>query len=255
MKAAEMAKVSARGGFNLLWGLAVSTVISAVGIIVVARLLSPSEYGLVMVALTAPGLVTMFRDWGVDSALIKYTAQYRSENKASEVKSLLAAGLFFELISGFFLSLILFFLAGFIATNIFNRPETTPLIQVASFTVFAGALLTASQSFFTGYEKMELTSITMVCQSVLKTVLAPLLGNLRTRSLRSNTGKHNSGLGRGIDRRSTVVRHGLQENSQPKRGWAEDCGNRENHAQVWATPLNIIYLRRFSFAVLQLSSP
>jgi O-antigen/teichoic acid export membrane protein len=128
-----------------------------------------------MVALMAPGLVTLFRDWGVNSAMIKYMAQYRSENKASEVKSLLVAGLSFELISGFFLSLILFFLAGFIAANIFNRPEITPLIQVASFTVFAGALLTASQSFFTGYEKMELTSITMVCQSVLKTVLAPLL--------------------------------------------------------------------------------
>lgn len=175
MNVADMAKVSARGGLNLLWGLVASTVISVVGFIVVAKLLSPSEYGLVMVALAAPGLVTMFRDWGMDSAVIKYTAQYRSENKASEVKSLLAAGLFFELISGFFLSLILFFLAGFIATNIFNRPETTPLIQVASFTVFAGALLTVSQSFFTGYEKMELTSITMVCQSVFKTVLAPLL--------------------------------------------------------------------------------
>jgi O-antigen/teichoic acid export membrane protein len=170
-----MAKVSARGCFNLFWGLVASTVVSAVGVIVVARLLSPSEYGLVMVALTAPGLVTMFRDWGVNSAIVKYMAQYRSENRVSEVKSLLAAGLFFELVSGFFLSLILFFLSGFVAANIFNRPEITPLIQAASFTVFAGALLTASQSFFTGCEKMELTSITMVCQSVFKTVLAPLL--------------------------------------------------------------------------------
>jgi len=175
VKAVEMAKISAKGGFNLFWGLAASTAISAVGVIVVARLLSPSEYGLVMVALTAPNLVTLFRDWGLDSAVIKYTAQYRSENKTSKVKSLLAAGLFFELITGFSLSLILFLLSGFIAANIFNRPETTPLIQVASFTVFAGALLTASQSFFTGYEKMELSSITMVCQSALKTVLAPLL--------------------------------------------------------------------------------
>jgi O-antigen/teichoic acid export membrane protein len=139
-----MAKASARGGFNLFWGLAASTVISAVGVIVIARLLSPSEYGLVMVASMALGLVTLFRDWGVNSAMIKYTAQYRSENKASEVKSLLVAGLSFELISGFFLSLILFFLAGFIAANIFNRPETTPLIHVASFTIFAGALLTAT---------------------------------------------------------------------------------------------------------------
>jgi len=40
---AEMAKVSARGGFSLLWGIVFSTVISAAGIIVIVRLLSPSE--------------------------------------------------------------------------------------------------------------------------------------------------------------------------------------------------------------------
>jgi predicted phosphoribosyltransferase len=40
---AEMAKVSARGGFSLFWGLVASTVISAVGVIVIARLLSPAS--------------------------------------------------------------------------------------------------------------------------------------------------------------------------------------------------------------------
>jgi len=37
------------------------------------------------------------------------------------------------------------------------------------------ALLTAAQSAFTGYEKMEYNSVTMICQSTLKTVPAPLL--------------------------------------------------------------------------------
>jgi len=175
LNTAEMAKVSARGGFSLFWGLVASTVISAVGVIVIARLLSPSEYGLVTVALAAPGLVTLFRDWGVNSAMIKYTAQYRSENRISEVKNILAAGLSFELTSGLLLSIILFLLSDFIATKIFNRPETTQLIQAASFIVFAGALLTVSQSLFTGYEKMEFTSITMICQSISKTFLAPIL--------------------------------------------------------------------------------
>ena len=49
-KAIRMAKVSARGGFNLFWGLASSSIISALGVILVARFLSPSEYGLVAIA-------------------------------------------------------------------------------------------------------------------------------------------------------------------------------------------------------------
>ena len=39
-KAADMARVLAAGGFQLLWGLVVSTVISAVGTIFIARLLA-----------------------------------------------------------------------------------------------------------------------------------------------------------------------------------------------------------------------
>jgi stage V sporulation protein B len=174
-KAAEMAKVSAKGGFHLFWGLAISTIISAVGVILVARLLSPSEYGIYTIALTAPTLIMIFRDWGVNTAMIKYVAQYNSENKPSNVKSILIAGLIFELALGLSLSFISFVLSGFLATNIFQRPDIKPLIEIASFTILAGALLTAAQSTFTGVEKMELNSITMIGQSTLKIVLVLIL--------------------------------------------------------------------------------
>jgi hypothetical protein len=44
-KAAEMAKVSAKGSFQLLWGLVISTVISSIATIFVARLLGSDLYG------------------------------------------------------------------------------------------------------------------------------------------------------------------------------------------------------------------
>ena len=73
-KAAKMAKVSVKGGFHLLWGLVASTIISAVGTIIVAWLLGASEYGIYAIALTAPNLIATFRDWGINSAMTKYTA-------------------------------------------------------------------------------------------------------------------------------------------------------------------------------------
>lgn len=69
-KAIEMARVSAKGGFNLFWGLAISTIISAVGVILVTRLLSPSEYGIVAIAWMTPSLVTLFRDRDVNSPIL-----------------------------------------------------------------------------------------------------------------------------------------------------------------------------------------
>ncbi len=174
-KAAEMAKVSAKGGFNLFWGVAASSIISAVGIIIVARLLSPSEYGIVTIVLIAPNLFSIFQDLGISPAMIKYVAQYSSENKPANVKNIVVAGLIFEIVSGFAFSILTFLLSGFFATNIFHRPDIKPLIQIAAFTVLAGALLAPAQSAFTGKERMEQYSITIILQSTLKTVLVPIL--------------------------------------------------------------------------------
>jgi O-antigen/teichoic acid export membrane protein len=53
-----MAKVSVRGGFNLLWGLAASTIISSLGTIFTANLLGDTNYGLYAIALAAPNLIS-----------------------------------------------------------------------------------------------------------------------------------------------------------------------------------------------------
>jgi O-antigen/teichoic acid export membrane protein len=175
VRAFEMAKVSARAGFNLFWGLAASTVISALGVIIVAELLSPSELGVYTVALIAPNLIMIFRDWGVNTAMIKYIAQHNSENKIANVKSILIAGTLFEIILGLSLSVLSFLLAGFLATSVFQRPEMKQLIETLSFMILGGALVTAAQSVLIGLEKMGLNSVIMVLQSCLKASLMPLL--------------------------------------------------------------------------------
>lgn len=179
-KAKNMAKVSAKGLFNIFWGLAASSVVSALGVMIVAGLLEEAEYGLVAIALMGPNLIATFRDWGIDWATIKYTAQYREEKKLSNVKNVITAITIFELILGFSLSIFSFLISGFMATHIFDRPNIVPLIQIASFTIFADALMKSAQSTFTGYEKMEYHSITSITYAVLKSafmVLLVLLGS------------------------------------------------------------------------------
>ena len=174
-KAADIAKVSTRGGFHLLWGLVASTVISAVGTIFIARLLGSDLYGLYGIALTAPTLIAIFRDWGINSAMIRYAAQYRSEDRINEIRSIFISGLIFEIAAGLVLSVASFALADFLATTIFNRPEIASLIQIASFTILAGGLITAATAAFTGMEKMELNSVMLISQSTIKTFLVIIL--------------------------------------------------------------------------------
>jgi O-antigen/teichoic acid export membrane protein len=173
-KAADIAKVSAKGGFHLLWGLVVSTVISAVGSIFIAILLGADNYGLYGIVLTLPNMLAIFRDMGVNVAMTRYTAQFRAGNRHDELRSVFISGLIFEIILGLVLTIVSFLLSGYLE-EIWNRPNIAPLIQIASISILAGALTTSALSLFTGMERMELTSIVWVAQSVIKTVLIVVL--------------------------------------------------------------------------------
>ncbi len=176
-KAKDLGKVSAKGGFNLFWGIALSSVITALGVILIGRELTDDQMGLVSIVLIAPNLLKTFRDLGVDQATIKYAAQYRAEGKLDKVKQVLAAEVLFEVVAGFLLFVCSFMLSGFFA-QIYERPQIGGLIQIASIIIFAEALMKAAQSAFTGYEKMGWYSAMLVVQSGVKTGLMVLLVTL-----------------------------------------------------------------------------
>jgi len=175
-KATGMAKSSARGGFKLFIGVSVSSIVTAVGLILVLRLLGdPDEYGIIITALIFPAILGLFKDWGTNSAMIKYLAQYRSENKPQSVKNVMVTGLLFELVAGVLLTLLCFLLADFLAIRVFQVPEAKVLIEVASLTILADSFLKVSQSTFIGLERLEFTSLTLILNSGIRCFLAPLL--------------------------------------------------------------------------------
>jgi O-antigen/teichoic acid export membrane protein len=174
-KVLEMGKTSASGSFQLLIGVAVSTVIMAVGAIVLGRLLTPDEYGLYGIVLIPLTTINLFRDWGINSAMIKYVASLRASQKEEEIRDVIAAGLVFEVVAGIALSFLSLGLATFIATTVFHRPESTFFIQIISVSIIAGSLLTASQAVFVGFERMGLNSFTLICQAIVKTAVGPIL--------------------------------------------------------------------------------
>jgi O-antigen/teichoic acid export membrane protein len=110
----------------------------------------------------------------MNSAITKYTAQYSAERKLGRVRSILLAGLVFEVILGLALSFLSLLLSGFIAVDIFRRPITA-LIQISSFTILAGAFSTAAQAAFIGREQMQPNSVMLVFQAFFRAVLCPVL--------------------------------------------------------------------------------
>jgi O-antigen/teichoic acid export membrane protein len=177
-KSLALGRGSAKGGFNVLWGLTISSVISAVGVMVVAGILSEEEFAILNIALIGPILIDVIRDLGLYQATIKYTTQYRTENNVEKLKNVITAAIVSEVLLGTVFTVVSLLLSGFMA-NILERPNIVPLIQIASFIVLAGALLKVAQAVFIGYEKMNLHSVTLILHSILKTALMILLITLR----------------------------------------------------------------------------
>jgi O-antigen/teichoic acid export membrane protein len=117
----------------------------------------------------------LFRDWGVTSAIIRYTAQYRAEKRETEIKNMFIAGIAFEMILGVLLFFVSFLLSGFLANNWYHIPEIALLIRIASFSIIAGGLISTATAVFTGTEETTYNSTMLICQSVIKTTFIVLL--------------------------------------------------------------------------------
>ncbi len=77
----EIAGTAARGGLFLFAGNTASTAILAIGVIVVARLLGPLNYGLYTLTVTIPVLLVALGDLGMNYALVRLPARLRAQGE------------------------------------------------------------------------------------------------------------------------------------------------------------------------------
>ncbi|MDG6222373.1 MAG: flippase [Candidatus Bathyarchaeota archaeon] len=174
-KALKMGKISATGSFQLFFGKVVSSILLAFGSIILARVMLPAEYGIYSIALIPPMTFGLFSDWGINQAITKFSSNYKALGKTENISDIIISGLIFKVTIGLLLSFSALFFANFIATTIYNRPETSVLISIASLAILSESLLDVAQSSFIGYERMELTSYTLISQAFLKSLIGPLL--------------------------------------------------------------------------------
>jgi O-antigen/teichoic acid export membrane protein len=169
-------------------GQASSTLINAIAIIIVARFLGSTNYGQVAIAMVPISIAGLLIDLGINGALVNYLAQYRSEGRASDVNSILKAGLMINILASSILTVLVFISSEYLANHVFHQPEIKVLIQVSSLTLIAQSLFNTARSIFIGYERMKLVSLLVVIQSILKSFLSPLLVYLGFGALGAVTG-------------------------------------------------------------------
>ena len=171
----RVAEKSTRGSFHLFVGNLISEVFNAVGIIVVARLLGPTEMGVYGLSFVIPGMFTVLTGLGLGQAMIRSLAVYQSQGRWGEVRRVAVRGYAFQGGLACLLAAVMFLASDFLASGALRRPEMLGLVRVTSVLVVAQSVYSMSISVFYGLERMDLMAVTMVLQSLVKGVAMPLL--------------------------------------------------------------------------------
>jgi O-antigen/teichoic acid export membrane protein len=170
-----IAQKATRGGLFLFIGNASSTVILAVGAILVARLLGPFSYGLYTLTVTIPVLLVALADAGMNFALVRLPARLRSEGDHARANRLVKLGFLLKLAISTAASIVCYAGSALIASIVLNRPEVTPFIQLASLMILFQAIYEATNNIFIGQDLMHYSASIQILQATLKGALAPVL--------------------------------------------------------------------------------
>jgi O-antigen/teichoic acid export membrane protein len=166
---------AARGGLFLFIGNTSSTVILALGSIVFARLLGPSNYGLYMLTFFLPSVLVTLADAGMNNVLVRFSAKLRSEGAHERANLIVRLAFLLKISLSIAAFLICYIGAEAIAATILNRPELAPFLRLASATIIFQALFDAANNSFIGCDLMQFVAGSQIFQSILKSVLIPVL--------------------------------------------------------------------------------
>jgi O-antigen/teichoic acid export membrane protein len=171
----QVAERSAYGGMHLFWGNTLSTGILAIGSIIVGRLLGPDNYGLYSLAIIVPSLLIGLIDFGIASAIIRFSAKFRAEGRDSEVRKVVKTGLLFELIMGIIASLFCFAFSHSLSSFVINRPEASFYVRTVSLLILFQTLFNVLSAAFIGLDRMKVSALVMTIRAFARSSLSPLL--------------------------------------------------------------------------------
>lgn len=158
----DLARRSVRGGMVNLTSQAVQLVLRMAGMLILARILSPADYGLLAMALVLLNFVQIFKDAGLSMA----TVQRRSVSRG-QVSTLFWLNTLIGLLAAVLVMMVAPLLSWF-----FGRPELTAIAAVLSISIFVGALTNQHEALLWRHMRFQVLAFIQVSSLLANTAVA-----------------------------------------------------------------------------------
>ncbi|MDY6866143.1 MAG: flippase [Halobacteriota archaeon] len=161
---------------NSIYNSAGTLITSATGLIItvlLARLLSPEDYGLFYLALSVGFLLLTFTDPGINATLIRYVSHAIGNNEEKLARSYFKYLFRFNLLLTLFVSITLIILAEPLAVYVFDKPSLyLPLVVVGFFVLFT-SLRNFFRCAFIAFHEFKYNMVNFISYECLRLVTIP----------------------------------------------------------------------------------
>lgn len=161
-----LGRKAARGAAITVVGQFGKIIIQLVSVVVLARLLSPNDYGLFAMVMSVAGIAEVFRDFGLSQAVVQAKSVSREQRDSL---FWINSGI------GLALSLIVFFGSWGIAA-FYGHPELAPLAQVAAIVFLVNGFTTQYRASLTRSLRFKALAVIDVVSSLVAMAIAIFMG-------------------------------------------------------------------------------
>lgn len=149
-----------------------SLMLNGLALIVVARLLGPSVYGIYTLAIAAAGIFGAFGDFGISLAFSKFIAEYMAKKQHDKVQAVLSTGFFILIVGGGFFTILAIIFSGVASQYALHSIAYAWIIQLAALTIITTILYGSSNSALIGFGKGSYFATVVIIESIIQSGLS-----------------------------------------------------------------------------------
>jgi O-antigen/teichoic acid export membrane protein len=161
----DLARKSIRGGMAAVTAQSAQFLLRIPGTLVLARILSPADYGLIAMAMIVMNFVQMFKDAGLSMATVQQeTVFHKQVSTLFWLNALISA-----------LIAIAVFLGAPLLSLFFNRPELTPVTAALAVSIFISGLAIQHEALLRRHMRFQALAFTQIIALLVNLIVSIVL--------------------------------------------------------------------------------
>lgn len=156
-------------------GRMLTFIFTGIALIIVTRLLGPTQYGIYTLAIAFGGIFSSVGYFGIGTALNKFVSQFKEEKRKVEVGLIVSNALVILLISGIILAGLCVAFSGTLALYVFHTKDMAYLIDIIAVYIVSTMLFGAFYDTLIGFESGKDIAIVAVVEALIQATVSILL--------------------------------------------------------------------------------